>query len=162
MRMKKVLPAIPIILFCLVVFARPVPIMRYDKLTKEADLVVIATPISVRDIGEKTTLPGIEYRYSNEIAKPFPAFVVETTFTNLSVLKGDTNATTFIFHHFRAADGFGGGYAAPELVKFDPNQKHGYLMFLKREADGRYISMTGQADPVFAIKDLGDLWGQYP
>jgi hypothetical protein len=37
--------------------ARPVAYWPYDKLTAEADLIVIATPVAVRDTTENTTLP---------------------------------------------------------------------------------------------------------
>ena len=37
-------------------WARPVEDWPYDKLTREADLIVITTPVLVRDTGQKTVV----------------------------------------------------------------------------------------------------------
>ncbi len=55
--------------------ARPVAYWPYDKLTKEADLIIIATPVAVRDTGQRAAFPGI--RRDN---RPVPAISMETTF----------------------------------------------------------------------------------
>src|SRR5260221_7090125 len=59
MSMKTFLPVLAIVLFCTEVFAREHEYWPYDRLTKEADMIVIAVPLSTRDTAEKTTLPGI-------------------------------------------------------------------------------------------------------
>lgn len=41
------------------------------------------------------------------------------------------------------------------LVQFDVKARHKYLLFLKREANGRYVSVTGQTEPAIGVKDLG-------
>ena len=70
--------------------ARPVAFWSYDKLTEEADVIIIATPTSSRDTREKTTFPG---------QSSVPAVGVETSFEILSVLKGEKNLKKVVFHH---------------------------------------------------------------
>jgi hypothetical protein len=41
-------------------------------------------------------------------------------------------------------------------VAFDPKEKKPYLMFLRRQDDGRYIPVSGHFDASFAIKELGE------
>ncbi len=82
-------------------FARLHAYWPYDKLTKEADLIVIATPVSVQDTAERTTFPDIVQTDTNNVRRPVPAIGVETTFAVLSVLKGNTSTNTFVFHHLR-------------------------------------------------------------
>jgi hypothetical protein len=42
------------------------------------------------------------------------------------------------------------------LVSFNQEDKKRYLMFLQKEADGRYIAVCGQTDPAYSIKELVD------
>ena len=152
--MKKIVPLLSILLLGAAASARLHEYWPYDKLTKEANLIVIATPISTRDTTERTTFPDIVSVDTNNVRTSIPAIGVETTFTSLAVLKGDTNATTIVFHHLREAERhleFNG----PGLVAFDPKEKRRFLLFLKRESDGRYAPLTGQTDPDGAVKDLG-------
>jgi hypothetical protein len=145
--MKNPLAILPLLWLTTVAYARPVSSMPYDRLTAEADLIVVATPISVRDTQEKITLP--------RLSPPTRVVGVETTFKVLAVLKGDKDAQRCVLHHFRKAkpeqhpkpNGLG-------LLAFEPKDKKTLLLFLKREPDGRYAAVTGQADPVFSIKEL--------
>ena len=141
------------IALCGVSFGRPVAYWPYDKLTAEADLIVIATPVAVRDTQEKATLPEFNQRGADGIWHPRPAISVETTFETLSVLKGDKDAKTILLHHLRLEvpileDG-------PGLVSFDPKAKKRFLLFLKRERDARHSPVTGQTDPDGSVKGLG-------
>ncbi len=162
--MKTTLTILLVVLLGTASYARFVDSWPYDRLTKEADLIVIATPTAVRDTTERTTFPDLVRVDTNNIRSPVSAIGVETTFETLSVLKGNTNTTTFVFHHLRLAGlkspiGHSQVYAinGPVNVAFDPNEKTRYLLFLKRESDGRYASVTGQTDPIFGIKDLGNI-----
>jgi hypothetical protein len=143
-------------------YARPVEHWPYGRLTREADLIVIATPVSVRDTSERTVFPNLVEGGTDNTRRPVPAIGVEAAFHALSVLKGDTNMTTFVFHHLRNANlssptgqfkvlAFNG----PVNVAFEPGEKRRFLLFLKLEPDGRYASVTGQTDPAMGIKDLG-------
>src|SRR2546421_411889 len=141
--MKKILPILSILFLGTAVFGRLHEYWPYDKLTKEADLIVIATATSVHDMVETTTLPGIVRTDTNNVRSLIPAIGVETTFTNMAVLKGDTNTTTILFHHLREAE-YKPSINGPGLVAFDPKEKKRFLLFLKREWDGRYAPLTGQ------------------
>jgi hypothetical protein len=154
--MKTFLPLVSFLLLATIAFARPVAYWPYDKLTKEADLIVIATPVSMHDTTEKTTLPGIQRVSADNVGRPVSAIGVETTFEILSVLKGDNGSKKFVFHHLREAEKWDRPEInGPGLVAFDPKEKKRFLIFLKRESDGRYSSLTGQTDPIGGIKDLG-------
>jgi hypothetical protein len=152
--MKPLLLALSLVLLCTAVFARRHEAWSYDRLAKEADLIVIATPISTRDTAERTTLPGIERVDANKVRSAIPAIGVETTFTTLAVLKGYAKITKVVFHHLRETE-LKISFDGPELVTFDPKEKKSFLLFLKRESDGRYAPLTGQTDPDGGVKDLG-------
>ena len=137
-------------------WARPVPYWPYDKLTREADLIVIATPVSVRDTGGKTVLPGVRRGTDGGGAEQIPAIEMETSFEVLTTFKGEPRQKPIILYHLREATPPKGIVVnGPSLVAFDPKQKKRYLLFLRREKDGRYVSLTGQTDPAGAVKDLG-------
>lgn len=171
-------------IFCIIMtggaaYSRFVESWPYDKLTREADFVVIATPISVQDTTERTNFPHLVegkirwvdtnhwesvpfVRGDTNTYSEIPAVGVEATFQCLSVLKGDTNTTTFVLHYLRDAR-LKSPVGHPEVlsingpvnVAFDPQEKERFLLFLKREPDGRYASVTGQTDPYDGMKDLG-------
>jgi hypothetical protein len=131
-------------------FGRPVAYWPYDKLTKEADLIVIATPSKTEETGEKMDLPGISRNN-----KPVPGVGINTTFAVIAVLKGKQDLEEFVLFHLREAEPQVISVNGPGLVSFDPSEKKRYLLFLKREADGRLTSLCGQTDPAGAVKDLG-------
>ena len=87
--------------------ARLIPNWPYEKLFKEADLVVIAEATAVADSGEKTKLGGWDAEFIG----------MNTTFTPRHVLKGTLKADSFRVLHYRV----GGGEAllnGPTLVRF--------------------------------------------
>jgi hypothetical protein len=143
--------------------ARPVHILSYEEMTTQADLIVIATPVATRDTGEKTTFPGIQTIFPSVqtgtagYSGPVSGISLETTFSLLAILKGNLKENTFILYHFRLANEATGAISnGPNLVIFDLTKKTRYLMFLKKDKDGRYLALTGQTDPAFAIKELGN------
>lgn len=127
--------------------ARKVKVLSYEELFEMADLVVIAMPTAVRDTQEKTVFPDIR---QNE--QPVPAVGMEADFEILLELKGVKEAKTFVLHYLRHSDQSGPN--GPCLVSFDPARKNRYLLFLKREGDGRYVPASGQLDPVDSIEAL--------
>jgi hypothetical protein len=137
--------------------ARPIASWPYDKLTAEADLIVIATPTIVKDTGKKTELPGgIRMTGDDNIPRPIPVVMMEATFEVLSILKGEAKGKDFIFHYWRLEPPSTEPVMnAAKLVSFDPNKKERYLLFLRREPEGDYSSLTGQIDPILGIKELG-------
>ena len=115
----------------------------YTDLMKTADLVVIATPGATTATGKTEALPDIVGVSAERI---------ETELDVLVVMKGKAGAKV-VLHHDRlsSANAMVNG---PGLVSFDPKDKRSYLMFLVREADGRYAAVSGQTDPDMAIEAL--------
>jgi hypothetical protein len=132
--------------------ARPVAFRNYDQLTAEAELVVIATPTAVRETPERTNLPFL--------APPLKAIGVETTFEVSALLKGELpdvpagKPRRLVLHHYRLPASTAPIPNGPGLVSFDPAARKQYLMFLKREPDGRYQALSGQTDPDMSIEPL--------
>ena len=130
--------------------ARPVPAVTYPQLTRDY-LVVIATPVGQRELPERTVLPGV-----SRAGKPIPAVQVETTFEVVTLFRGDPPPQgRFVLLHFReAATPPERSPNRPLLVRFQPGSGAQYLMFLRREPDGRYTATTGQTDPGLSIERL--------
>ena len=127
-------------------WGRIVPEPTYQEMNAKADLVVVATPISVRDTGEKAIFEN----------STMPAIVMEATFTSEVVFKGAARAATFVLRYYRynpapdiIVDGFG-------LVSFTAESNIKYLMFLTKTADGKYVPVNGQSDPDLSILKLDD------
>ena len=133
--------------------ARPGAVWTYEKLVAAADLVVIATPSETKD-KEKTVLPDMQRTGADGKLVPIPAVGVETTFEVLAVLKGDKKPERFVLYHLRQAKPEN-VLNGPQLISFNPKKQQRYLLFLRREADGRFVSVTGQVDAAVGVKDLG-------
>src|SRR5450759_3362305 len=97
----------------------------------KADLVIIAKPVSITDTEEHTGLPGLDAIH---------VVGINTKFETVLVLKGDKNVKEFVLHHYRLdkrlerlaiVDG-------PDFAEFDAHERKAYLLFLIKEADGRY------------------------
>jgi len=132
----------------------------YDLLKAKATLIVIATPTKVTVLNEQGNIPWLDesgqvQTFSNVMRKE-----VETTFSVLTVLKGEQTTNTFVLHSFEYAPRPGGGPvytdSDPHLVAFDLKEKKSYLLFLRRQNDGRYIPVSGHYDASFAIKEVGE------
>ena len=127
----------------------------YKDLYEQADLVIIAKPVSTQATTEKTTLPNI--------APDIHVVGLSTEVEISVVMKGDKNLKKATLHHYRLADP-DNPYVLPgvdpALVTFDPKQKTQFLMFLRLEKDGRYAPVSGQTDPAkFSVLKL-DGWAQ--
>ncbi len=147
--MKRIIPVLLILAAALLAQARSVRSWSYQALYDQSDLVVIATPISTKATAERTTLPNL----SPEIH----VIGLSTEFDISLVLKGEKNAKKATLHHYRLADPkqvLGNG---PCLASFDSKQRPRYLLFLNREADGRYSPASGQTDP--ALHSVAKLQG---
>lgn len=121
----------------------------YDKLNDKATLVVIAMPTGVVETSELAALPGITSVHPDGEHEAVMGKGVETTFKVLTVLKGDQGIKQLVLHHYTLVSAPGRG--DPLLVSFKPEEKKPCLMFLKKEADGRYVAVSGQTDPLFSI-----------
>jgi hypothetical protein len=117
---------------------RAVSFLTYQQMFDQADLVAFAQPVSTNATAEQTVLPNI--------APPIQVVGVETKFAVELVLKGDKATKEFVLHHYRETPALymNGG---PDLVAFTPGGNESYLLFLKKEADGRYAPINGQTDP---------------
>ena len=145
--MKSIRLFLPVIAFVLlstgVVLARMVRPWSYQELLDKSDLAVIATPTVTNDTKEHGDHPERAGQ---------PVIGVETGFTVSVVLKGDKTLKDFILHHYRADKMQVPN--APTFFAFDPAEKRTYILFLVREADGRYAPVVGQTDPGLAVKEL--------
>jgi hypothetical protein len=143
--------------FCLVFasHARLTEGLPYDAQNDKAALVVIATPTTVAETSELVALPNIVTVHNDGTKEDVMGKGVETTFDVLTVLKGERATKTLVLHHFKLAKP-GVGFNDPMLVSFKPQDKKRYLMFLQKEADGRYVAVCGQTDPAYSIKELVD------
>lgn len=126
----------------------------YDSLNDKATLVVIATPIKTAETSERAALPNIATVHSDGTKENLMGKGVETSFQILTVLKGERSTNTLVLHHFTLLAKPGIIMNGPDLVSFDPKDKKRFLMFLLKEADGRYIAVSGQTDPQDAIKEI--------
>lgn len=136
-----------------VCFSRPVQMFDYDKMVADANLVVIATPVSAKQLTEKADLPGV--KWNNQ---PIRVVGIETTFEVSVCFKGrlpKKNKPRIVLHHYRLENPrLAEVPNAVELLHFKPGDRSQYLMFLKRDKDGRYIPFNGQTDPVYSIEKL--------
>jgi hypothetical protein len=135
----------------------------YDRLFKEADLVVIAVPA-----GEEKADDAFGER-------PWHLDVVglNTTFDIKHTLKGEAEGEQVKMLHFRFADPPKGKRVViddgPEFVAVRRKSltvREGdrplhlwapeYLLFLRRLKDGRYEPVSGKVDPKFAVRELSE------
>ena len=135
-----------------IVAARAVRIWPYQELLEKSDLVVLATPTATNDTKEHIDLPGFVGEH---------VIGVETRFAVSAVLKGDKALRDFVFHHYRTTDGSNIPHVdnGPTFISFDPVQNptippRTFILFLIREADGRYAPVVGQTDPGGGVREL--------
>lgn len=153
--------------------ARKIEIWPYEKLLKEADLVVIARAVSKVATDDRWNADAFD-------GDGFTG--VETTFELATVLKG-RSANSFKVFHFQYKNPSRPFEDGPELVSFlteplsvgirrsgeteeegpktlEPTKSKSlktapeYLLFLKRRADGRFEALSGQVDPNSSVRTL--------
>jgi hypothetical protein len=143
----------------------------YDRLFKEADLVVIAVPA-----GEERADDAFgEHPWDLEVVG------LNTTFEVKHTLKGKADGKQVKMLHFRFADPPKGKFADPPKGKFvglingpgfvavrrqSLTVREGdrplylpapeYLLFLRRLKDGRYEPVSGKVDPNIAVRELSE------
>jgi hypothetical protein len=147
--MKTYLTLLTSLLLAFEADARLMQVATFDTLNDKATLIVIATPTKVVETSELVALPNIETVYTDGRHEAVMGKGVETSFKVLTVLKGDRDIKQLVLHHYALASAPGGG--DPLLVSFKPGGKKQFLMFLQKEADGRYVAVTGQTDPQLSI-----------
>lgn len=136
--------------------ARAVQIWSYQELLDKSDLAVIATPTTTNDTPEQISSGIANLSYIG----------METRFKVSTVLKGDMTLKTFVLHHYRPPGSNPAGLIAPDGPTFvyfrlstGPANPFGmsYILFLVREADGRYAPVAGETDPGLSIQELKDI-----
>jgi hypothetical protein len=129
----------------------------YERLLKEADLVIIARATAVEDTQDRTT----ENPWKAEFLG------VCTTFQVKAILKGTRTGKQIKVLHFKLKDGVQ-PINGPLLVSFrtkgfglelkdGPKVQFGtpeYMLFLKARQDGRYEPLSGRVDPELSIREL--------
>ena len=136
--------------------ARLLPSWPYDKLFREADLVVLARPVSSADSGEVARPGGWKVEFIG----------VNTKFEAKAVLKGKLEGDQLTVLHHRLRDGVQ-VVNGPLLVSFRLRglavqtkaakailARPDYLLFLKRRADGRYEPVSGPVDPELSVREV--------
>jgi hypothetical protein len=132
---------------------RPIPSWPFDKLFKNADLVVVVKALATKDVDDP---------------KPPKDYLVctVTTFQVLQVVKGEFKDKELRILHFRLKEGRSVANG-PSLVKFHtaPMEISGegwattasaseYMLFLKREKDESYDFVSGRIDAAFSVKQI--------
>jgi hypothetical protein len=125
----------------------------YKDLFANSDFVVVASPLTrPRDTNERITL--------QTVGPPKPVVGVNTEFKTLLVLKG-SKRQRFVLHHYRAArkpDPNKVIIGGPPLLDFEGPNDARYLLFLVREADGRFAPVNGQQDANgISVQQLGGI-----
>jgi hypothetical protein len=146
--MKKVIAAVLMLAVATAVQARIVRMWSYQQLYDQSDLVVIAKPSATRDTSEKSIL--------KDIFPNVPVIGVSTEFSVSLVIKGSKTTKFLTMHHYRLVNPRLILLNGPALASFDLSKDRPFLLFLHREADGRYSPASGQTDPMFfSVQMLG-------
>ena len=117
----------------------------YQEMFDKADLVVIARALETKDTSERSKL-----------LHDVDVIGVETEFVTRVTLKGPKEIRKFVLHHYREEPDDASTANGPALIRIPPGPRHpDFLMFLKKEKNGRYAPVTGQTDPMlFSVLEL--------
>jgi hypothetical protein len=144
--MKKLLVCLLILTIPTISFSVLIEHWSYEKMLERADLVVIAKSLSTQEILEDSKLPD---------GSTWDVVGLATQLEVRAVLKGDKNLKSFTLHHYRQKTPEEVIPNGPSFVLFDPKHHQKYLLFLKKESDGRYSPVTGQVYPaLFSVLKL--------
>jgi len=136
--------------------ARQIDLWPYDRLEKEADLIVIGIPDNSLDTGEIV--------HGSLWQKDFLG--VNTTLKVRGVLKGRFRNPDIMVFHLRKPETMileNGPYLATfnlqpieQILPGGKRQmaKREYLLFLKKRKDGRYEPVSGPLDSAHAIREM--------
>ena len=121
------------------------------EIDQTVDIIAVAKPVSTTDTDEQTNLP--------HISLDVHVIGLSSVFEVVFVLKGDTNLTKLVVRHYRLASQNQLMVDGPNLASFDPKESGRYLLFLRREPDGRYAPLD-QVDPAMSsiVKLNGSEW----
>src|SRR6266850_4733784 len=122
--MKKIITGLLILTAALLAQARVMRSWSYQELYDQADLLVIAKPISTQDTAEKAVL--------SNISPDLHVVGLSTEFDISVVMKGDKNLKKCVLHHYRLANPKEMMDNGPMLASFDPKQHTRFLLFSHR------------------------------
>jgi hypothetical protein len=135
-------------------FGRLIEDWPYERLFKEADLVIIATAEQSAETKD---------RLKTDWKVDFLG--LNTTFMVQSTLKGKAKANIITVLHFRPPEGVT-LEDGPLLVSIRSEQpfvkgerkratsRPEYFLFLRARADGRYEPVSGQIDPALSVREM--------
>ena len=103
-------------------------------------ILVLNFGCAVKAQNSKTLTEQERYKLAAEYSS-------ENRGVSVLVMKGDKSAKKMTLHHYRLTDPKQLMFNGPTLASFDPKQVAQFLLFLHREADGRYSPVSGQTDP---------------
>lgn len=154
--MHRLLAVLVVIGFVLPAHARLLPDWSYDRLLKEADVVVIAEATAVEDTGEATQVNPWKVDFVG----------VSTKFAVKTVLKGKVDGDTLKVLHYRlkpdvlvengpllVAFRLKGVDVQTKTSKVNLGKPH-YLLFLKKRKDGRFEPLSGPVDPALSVREM--------
>ena len=110
-----------------------------QSLMDAANFVVIAKPVKEEVINTKPYEGGPDVTVDD----------VATTFEVIAVVKGKFQDTSIVLNFQRFTKPL--ETAGPEVINFEPGSGKRYLMFLRREPDGRTTSVSGLLNYAAAI-----------
>jgi hypothetical protein len=131
----------------------------YEKLFKEADLIVVASAGKT----EATDDAPPEHHWNFEFVGQ------NTTFTIAHATKGKAEGKTIKVLHFKFGElkkGVDPNSFASRIVRDGPlfvafpekeMERKEYLLFLKKRKDGRYEFLSGPVDPSLSVRELGQV-----
>src|SRR5947208_5917381 len=109
--MKRITTGLLILTAALLAQAREMRSWSYQELYDQADLVVIAKPISTQDASEKAVLPTI--------SPDVHVLGLSTEFATSEGMKGDKSWKKCVLHHYRLANPKSLMDNEPMLASFD-------------------------------------------
>jgi hypothetical protein len=166
MGMRKALPLLTLASVAVLMLSRQAPARivgnwPYDRLFKEADLVVVA--VAVKSEPVEAQPPA-----GNELW-PYDLVGRNTTLRVVHAIKGEPAGKQITILHFefgKRRDGWEKGIEnGPMLVDFRVAREEPvvtgvlsstpqYLLFLRKMGDGRYEPLSGQIDPALSVREF--------
>jgi len=142
--MKRPLALIALVLFPALSDARLVLHWTFQHLYDESDLVIIGTPLETVATEERSTKVGY---------LRLPAVGIETSVLVGLVLKGKIEGEKITLHHYKphADEEIDRSMLYYPFLAFPLKAKEPYIMFLKRQAEGKYSPTSGQTDSCFSV-----------
>src|SRR5690349_4814950 len=153
-RFKLTAVVLLVALFASAAVGRRIESWPYERLFKEADLVVIATPQRTEDTSER-----LKTGWKVDLLGKNTSFKIRST------LKGKVAGEAITVLHYRAPEGrlFVNGPLLLSIRTEEPlvkgrekraTHRPEYLLFLRARPDRRFEPVSGQIDPALSVREL--------